>query len=147
VTRRSGTSGPGVIGVAVALMLLTVFAGCGRRPRLVKVTGTVTFAGGKPPLGGLVMFLPEEGEQPMRPGLGSFDREGTLRVSSFRDSDGLRPGRYRVELRCVSETGNSHDTMTAVDHVPEGFTPPELIVPPSGSVVYTIDVPKKSAAR
>jgi hypothetical protein len=129
--------------ITLLLMLLAVVLGCGRGRGLVKVTGRVTFGGGKPPAGGIVTFLPQEGEQPLRPGMGSFDREGTLYVSSFQDSDGLRPGRYRVELRCVSEMGNSHDRVAVVNYVPDGFEPPELVVPKSGTVTYTIDVPMR----
>lgn len=93
--------------ITILFVLLVVVLGCGRGPGLVKVIGRVTFGGGKPSAGGIVTFLPQEGEQPLRPGMGAFDREGTLYVSSFQDSDSLRPGRYRVELRCVSGMGNS----------------------------------------
>lgn len=143
----SACGGTGWVRSVVVLALGALACGCGQRYPLVPVSGKVTFGGGRPPVGGTLYFLPLDGKPPLRPAIGSFNADGSLRVTSFNDGDGLLPGRYKVELQCVSSRGSDIDTMTSIDNVPPGFTPPELVVPASGGVEYVLDVPKKSANR
>lgn len=39
--------------------------------------------------------------------------------------------------------GEQHDRVPVVNYVPDGFEPPDLVVPKSGTVTYTIDVPMR----
>lgn len=143
---RSRTGAVVIVGVA----LLAPVVGCGSRHPVVPVIGTVTFAGDRPPAGGTVSFLPVSEDGPRRPALGTFDAQGVLRVTSFTEGDGLLPGTYRIEMRCISSVprggaaeGDPHQSTVTVDHVPEDFSPPPLVVPRGGRVICAIDVPAK----
>lgn len=150
MTRRVDAVGAWAGMLAVALLV----SGCGPKYPLVPVSGKVTFSGGPPPGPGTVSFLPVDGNGAVRPGLASFDATGNLSVQSFRDGDGLLPGRYRMEVHCMSMAsgrnstdGDPHLAAGYIEHVPEDFTAPELVVPAGGSVSCTIDVPLKPGNR
>ena len=136
--------------VAIRRLSVLGFVGSLGLMLLVPVIGTVTFAGDRPPAGGTVSFLPVSEDGPRRPALGTFDAQGVLRVTSFTEGDGLLPGTYRIEMRCISSVprggaaeGDPHQSTVIVDHVPEDFSPPPLVVPRGGRVICAIDVPAK----
>ncbi|MCC6508226.1 MAG: hypothetical protein IT423_03910 [Pirellulaceae bacterium] len=83
--------------------------GCGNgMPQTVRVTGTVTFDGQKPPGPGIVYFLPQEpaGDLPLRPATGDFDAEGRYAAMTFEPGDGMIPGKYKVYIECWEQAPN-----------------------------------------
>jgi hypothetical protein len=87
----------------ILLALVVLLGGCGHEgPVTVPVRGRVTFDGAAPPAEGMVYFAPEQvpAGLPRRPGRGRFGTDGTYRVTSFEDGDGLVPGTYRVRVEC-----------------------------------------------
>jgi hypothetical protein len=109
-------------------------SGCGpERPETIPVAGTVTFGGGPPPAGGRVNYQPLEtaGDLPRRPGSGRFGADGRFRVESFEGTDGLVPGRYAVQIECLSgPPAPVPGGYEAASHVPADYRPPDLVVPP-----------------
>lgn len=123
--------------------------GCGGNGLpVVPVRGTVTFDGGPCPAAGGLTFTPLEVAEglPKRPGIASFGEDGTFIVTSFREGDGLVPGRYQVNVSCDSGLPNpsSPDPWGDVSYVAKDWQPPELVVDKgSGGMTVTYDVKKK----
>lgn len=69
--------------------------GCDRGPKIVPVSGTVTYKG-KALEFGSVMFQPAQGQ----PAKGSIQADGTFVMSTFREGDGATVGRNRVRISC-----------------------------------------------
>jgi hypothetical protein len=84
--------------IAAALLSIT---GCGRQTTRLAVEGTVTFDGAPIP-DGKISFTPLPGTS--SPTAGATIRDGEFQVP--RDK-GLRPGKFRVEIRAVRETGKT----------------------------------------
>ncbi|MCH2118552.1 MAG: hypothetical protein MK161_12715 [Pirellulales bacterium] len=79
-----------------ALPMVLVFAGgCGDRANRVQVKGQVTFKG-NPLQFGTVMFQPTSGQ----PAVGDIQTDGTFRLSTSPQGDGLLPGGYQVRVIC-----------------------------------------------
>jgi hypothetical protein len=69
---------------------------------LVKVTGRITFNNGDWPRPGVIYFAPlgmHDGI-PQRPGSATFSTDGKFRAGTFTTSDGLIPGKYRINIEC-----------------------------------------------
>ena len=118
-------------------------AGCGPdRPQTVHVNGRITFAGGTPPAADSIAFAPLEPAAgfPRRPASGSFDTSGTIHVTSFKENDGLVPGRYEVKVECWRKPPSELSEGESL--LPEGFTVPDFDVPTRGPVTLSIDVPR-----
>lgn len=104
---------------------MVVLPGCGSDyPRCVPVSGTVTLDGGKVPDKGMVYFtpLPTGKGGITRPGTAEFKADGSYRVKTFVDNDGLLPGRYAVHVECWKTApkmgGKGNSTYTpGVSHV------------------------------
>lgn len=113
--------------------------GCGpERPETVPVAGMVTFGGGPPPAEGRVNFRPVDTEAglPRRPGSGRFGTDGRFRVESFAGTGGLVPGRYAVQIECLSgPPAPVPGGYEAASHVPAGYRPPELVVPRGSAAI------------
>lgn len=124
-------------------------AGCGGNDLpLVPVSGTVTFDGGPCPAVGNVNFTPIEVAPglPKRPGSGRFREDGKFVVTSFKEGDGLLPGRYRVAITCFSglPDRSSPDPFGAVSYVPDDYRPVELVVEEGDDpITVNYDVPPK----
>lgn len=126
-------------------LLLAALAGCGpRRPETVSVSGRVFFDGQPPPKPGMIYFAPLEPAEgfPRRPGRAAFDTDGHFIVTTFTESDGLMPGRYRVGIDCW-QTPPQAEGPPAVSLVPEAYREPgssglELVVEP-GAAAITAD--------
>jgi hypothetical protein len=87
-----------VAALASLIVVLTAFAGCGRTPKLVAVTGKVSHQG-KAVTGGSVWFHPEEGSASGGERMsGQLQIDGSFTVRTFPHGDGILPGRYRVTL-------------------------------------------------
>ena len=122
-------------------LFFVLLVGCGgsNLPQTVPVQGRVTFAGGDCPGPGTVNFAPLEA--PRHPGRADFDTDGQFTVRSFRDSDGLVPGRYRTRVECwkvppaMGEPG--------VSYLPDDFETPELVIDSDsrGPIEVAYDVP------
>ena len=88
---------PSLCYCAVGLLLLV---GCGRStPSTVPVHGRITCQG-KPLATGVISFVPQKLDEgmPRRTGSGRMNPDGTFRVSTFRQNDGLLPGAYQVAI-------------------------------------------------
>ena len=129
----------------IALFALLPLAGCGSDlPPTIKVSGKVTFDGGPCPKEGVVMLSPLEvaDGMPRRPAYGAFGKDGKFAMTSFRDGDGLVPGRYAVRVDCWKRapSGNGEPP---ISYVAENYTPPELEVKlGDGAKELNLDVPK-----
>ncbi len=130
-----------------ALVLCSVvlaLVGCAdsNLPVTVPVSGTVTFNGGPCPAAGTIRFAPLAADPglPRRPGRADFDVDGKYIARSFREDDGLVPGKYRVLIECWKTPPANGQAGSS--YIQSGFEPPELSVTRSGdSVVYDINVP------
>lgn len=134
----------GVLVGSSAALLLAVTLGCDSSRGVVPVAGTITFSGKAPPARGYVYFVPlepsaAETDDAPRSGTALFNTDGSFEVTTFREGDGLRPGRYEARVDC-SFPAQAH--AAAKSAVPASFKPPEVTVPASGSrpVVVEIDV-------
>jgi hypothetical protein len=76
--------------VALGLALLVV-PGCSSGPRVVRVTGTVTYAG-QPVAGLFVHFMPDKG----RPSWGKTDEAGKYDLHYAPDQMGAIEGKHRI---------------------------------------------------
>lgn len=139
------------VSITTSLVFISLL-GCSGGLETVPVSGTVTLDGGPMPGEGTVNFLPIEPAKgfAMRRGEGEFGPDGSFRVKSFKEGEGLLPGKYRVGVHCW-KVKPSMDGPPAVSYVPakymnsqsSGF---ELTVEP-GSSQLTFDVPLKSDMR
>ena len=96
---------------------------------MVKVTGRVTYRGGACPGPGTLYFAPQSvaDGSGLRPATAEFAEDGRFSVRSFRDNDGLKPGRYRVRMECWQERPRGYD-QPGVQVVPPNFQPEDLVV-------------------
>jgi hypothetical protein len=108
--------------VLPAVLLALVLSGCGEKPKLVTVTGTVTHKG-NPVTGGSVWFHPTDGNPyPGEKPSGQLQLDGSFAARSFPHGDGMPPGKYRVTLSPdlagrigKPELGNATKTPWSVD--------------------------------
>jgi hypothetical protein len=76
-------------------LLLVVLAGCGGGgPKLVKVSGTLTYKG-KPVTNASLDFMPEHG----RPSWGKTDEAGRFTLSYDRTREGAIVGKHKVMIK------------------------------------------------
>lgn len=146
---------PRVVTVGGCLLLLgglaAALTGCGRSDvELVPVRGKVTYGGGEWPKEGVLYFTsaePVEG-QPQRPALAHFDTDGSFKVTSWDEGDGLVPGEYRVAVECWKVPPTMESPQPPVSFVPEKYQSPQTsdltvtIEPGQGSQDLKFDVPK-----
>jgi hypothetical protein len=72
--------------------------GCGTKPKLVAVTGTVSHSS-KAVTGGSLWFHPEGGNDGKSERMsGQLQTDGTFTVRTFPHGNGIPPGKYRVTL-------------------------------------------------
>ena len=93
----------------VVIGAILVTCGCGSDvPQTVKVSGKVTFDGGRPLGPGVVYFLPLEAAKdfPTRPGNADFGADGSFTAYTFDPGDGLMPGKYGVYVECWETAPN-----------------------------------------
>lgn len=133
-----------VMCLSAAVLVLGGASGCGSRG-LVPVEGRVTFAGQPPPAGGYVFFVPvdggagSEGIKP-RSGTALFMQDGAFTVTTFKNGDGLRPGRYEARVECAKPRTGGASEGDGGSAVPPNFKPPEIVVPASGSGSVRVDI-------
>ncbi len=124
--------------------LVLMFVGCvdSDLPVTIPVSGTVTFDRGPCPAPGTIRFAPLAADPglPRRPGRADFDRDGAYTARSFREDDGLVPGKYSVLIECWKTPPANGQPGSS--YIQSDFEPPELTVTRSGdAVIYDIDVP------
>lgn len=133
----------GLVATSV-VMMLAIAVGCDSSRGVVPVAGTIRFAGKAPPNSGYVYFVPldpsaAESDDAPRSGTALFTKDGSFEVSTFREGDGLRPGRYEARVDC-SLPAEAH--AAAKSAVPASFKPPEVTISEDGPrpVMVEIDV-------
>ncbi len=137
------------LAISVFFGLTAAIAGCGADGlATIPVRGTIAFGGASPPAKGSIAFSPISVEQgmPRRPGTAEFDVDGMFEATSFRQGDGLLPGRYRAIVSCwTGEPSNSDpQSFERLNAVPKNYKPEEFTVEPSGEpVTLTLNVPAK----
>jgi hypothetical protein len=83
----------------LAGITLLLIAGCSDGGlHTVPVYGQVTIAGRGFPKVCRIFFLPVTSEGPKRPSMAETTEDGKYAVKSFKDSEGLLPGSYKVNL-------------------------------------------------
>lgn len=128
----------------VACLVAPLIVGCGSRG-LVPVEGRVTFAGQPPPAGGYVFFVPldtaakGDGTGP-RSGTAMFMQDGAFTVTTFKNGDGLRPGRYEARVECARPRASGALEGDGGSVVPPGFKPPEVTVQASSFGPLRVDI-------
>jgi hypothetical protein len=84
----------------VLLALIIPVLGCGKSgPKLVKISGVVTFQG-KPLARGLINYTPVDNgtRSGTRTSVGIIDTNGRYSMSTFSTRDGVLPGEYMVSI-------------------------------------------------
>jgi hypothetical protein len=133
----------------VALALTIAIAGCGsKQPITVPVSGYITFGGGACPAEGTIVFSPVAVEKglPRRPGTAEFRLDGAFTVTSFREGDGLIPGRYQPIVSCWKGEPRNDDpsSFERLNYVPKNYKAEEVnVVQSDNAAVVKLDVPKK----
>jgi hypothetical protein len=83
----------------VAAAALVFIAGCGEGPiKTVPVFGTVTFVDRQPPPTCDLIFRPQKSDGPLRPSFANREADGSYKVTAFKNSRGLIPGTYHLQL-------------------------------------------------
>jgi hypothetical protein len=132
-----------------ALVLTAACPGCGPDGlATVPVSGSITFGGAAPPAKGSIAFSPISVEHgmPRRPGTAEFDIDGRFAATSFREGDGLLPGRYRAIVSCwTGEPSNSDPkSFEQLNAVPKSYVPEEFTLESGGEpVTLSLEVPAK----
>jgi hypothetical protein len=80
--------------VLASTLVLTLALGCGGK-RTYQVVGRVTFKDGTPLTGGQVVFEPVDKEATVG-ARGQVQPDGTFRMGTYRDDDGVIEGRHKV---------------------------------------------------
>lgn len=103
--------------------LLSPVVGCGQSgPEVVPVKGTITYGGGSWPKPGFLHFAAESGSnEANRPAVGQFDTEGRLTVTTFKDGDGLTPGKYRIGVISYETPPSKTELTFPKNYVPVRF--------------------------
>jgi hypothetical protein len=134
---------------ALAIATLAGVLGCNSGYEgLVPLNGTVTFDGAVPPAPGVVQFVALESTDghPKRTATGQFDADGEYAASSFKESDGIYPGRYHVEVICNKRDldYSKKDPFRDASYVADGYGGQELVVEDgSDAITLNLDVPLK----
>jgi hypothetical protein len=80
----------------------------------------------------------------IRPGHAEFGTDGKFVVTSFKKGDGLLPGRYWVNIRCITGMPAAGASMESVSLIAPGYKPDQLVVEEGkGAVEVNYDVPPK----
>lgn len=91
---------PSLLALAfVGLICSGAFVGCtsGERAKVMPVSGKVLF-NGQPLAFGAVAFQPMRGQ----PARGTIGKDGTFKLSTYREGDGAAVGQHRVKITCYT---------------------------------------------
>ena len=109
------------------LLAISCLSGCApKHPATAPVRGVVAYGGGPWPKAGALFFtVVEPGSQlPRRPGIAKFDTDGNFAVTTWRDADGLMPGKYRVGVECCGGVPPVIGGPPPVSYVPASYPEP-----------------------
>ena len=136
--------------IFVLILLALYFRGCQAGGlNLIPVTGRITFNGGEWKNEGMIFFVPVDPAKgyPTRAGMARFNRDGEFVATTFKENDGLIPGRYFVNLECWAEQ-EIENSSSRKSLIPEKFqngseSGLELNVSPSawGGMTVNFDIP------
>ena len=132
--------------LTVALVTWTCLGGCSDGgPATVPVYGTLSFAGREQPKFCRLYFKPIEAETITRPSFTTPEADGSYEVKSFRQSNGLLPGKYKVEVSYFDlKPGANPNVETS--YAESVFDAGELVVDAdSDGIEHNIEVPPKGA--
>jgi hypothetical protein len=109
------------------------------------VYGTLTFIGREQPKFCRLYFKPIEAETITRPSFTTPEPDGSYEVKSFRQSKGLLPGRYKVEVSYFDLKPGA-DPNVETSYLESVFDAGELVVEAeSDGIEHNIEVPSKPA--
>jgi hypothetical protein len=102
--------------------------GCSDKlPRTVRVEGCITYQG-KPVTQGSITFMPiamAPGSN-TQPATGSLDSDGNYRLRSYREKDGILPGKYAVSVAAYHSYRLPTGPGEKLDYsIPEKYTSPQ----------------------
>jgi hypothetical protein len=110
----------------------------------VPVYGKVSFAGRNAPDACRLYFQPIKSESISRPASTTADADGSYEAKAFRDSDGLMPGTYKVQVSYFDlKPGANPDLDTS--YTESTYDAGELVVDSDeGEIERNIEVPMKT---
>lgn len=88
-------------------IVAVVLVGCGHRPELAPVRGTVRFRG-KLLTFGSVMFQPASGQ----PARGTIRPDGSFQLSTYAEGDGAATGEHRIRITCYARQNPQSNAAT-----------------------------------
>jgi hypothetical protein len=83
------------------MLLLVLVSGCGERPSMVPLRGTVRLDG-RPLPNATVSFIAQGASG--RDAFGFTDANGVFQLSTLKSGDGALPGKYKVVVQPVDQT-------------------------------------------
>jgi hypothetical protein len=86
------------ISISLAIAALIGVGGCSEGLKTIPVYGTVTFVDRPAPPTCDLIFQPLKVDGPLRPSFADREANGSYRVKAFKNSKGLIPGTYHVQL-------------------------------------------------
>jgi len=113
----------------------------------VPVYGKVSMVGRELPKVVRVFFQPTASEGVVRPSVAEIDADGTYTVKAFKDSDGLLPGSYRIQVSYfdLKPGGNPNSEQGWTERKHDAG---ELIVPADADEVeHDIEVPAATGRK
>jgi len=99
----------------MVLLAAVALAGCQRGPKIVPVSGKVTY-NGAPLKFGSVMFQPKGGPLAR----GSIQSDGTFRLTTVTDGDGCTEGTSKVRITCFQSQSGDVAAQAEAGEVPGG---------------------------
>lgn len=130
--------------------MISCFIGCsGGGLETIPVYGKVTFANREPPQVCRLFFQPVQTESISRPSSATVQPDGSYEAKAFRQSDGLVPGTYKVQVSYYDLKPGANANLET-SYVESVYEADELVVDPDArSVEHNIEVPARglSAAR
>jgi hypothetical protein len=134
--------------MALASLVVIPFAGCSDGGlKTVPVYGKVSMVGRELPKVVRVFFQPMSTTGVIRPSVAQMDADGSYTVKAFKDSDGLLPGSYRVQVSYfdLKPGGNPNSEAGWLERKHEAG---ELLVPEDADEVeHNIEVPPAKGAK
>lgn len=128
----------------IGSIVLLGIAGCfDRGPVTVPVHGTVTFVGREPPKVCNIFFKPLESTGPMRPSTASREPDGSYSVKAFRNSKGLVPGRFQIEVLYYDLKPGKNPALDTSWNEKKFDAGQLLVEASSGGIEHNIEVPNE----
>jgi hypothetical protein len=123
---------------------MVFIGGCGEGPiKTVPVYGTVTFLDRQPPDLCDVIFQPQKVDGPLRPSFTERQPDGSYRVTAFKNSKGLIPGTYRIQLVAKDLKPGADPKIDANWKMTKYYGGEVNVDATSGGVEHNIEVSKK----